>query len=157
MASCHASSRLRNKKDQAPRQPTLADRFLQAPNVILLRAARLSFPYHRRGCVRGTMSDLASVLLVDAPLGEYLIEQVGNQRRLWRISEGEPPDGALEPADAWRLDRAAVETSPQPPAPLEPKPRDGGVWRWSRWLRRRYSPRRPAGAVHAKADAEAAA
>jgi hypothetical protein len=82
------------------------------------------------------MSDLglAPVFLADAPIGEYLIEQVGNQRRLWRISEGEPPDGALEPAEAWRLDREVVEARPAPPAPSEPKSRD--VWRWCRrrWL-----------------------
>jgi hypothetical protein len=78
------------------------------------------------------MSDLglASVLLADAPIGEYLIEQVGDQRRLWRLSEGEPPDGALEPAEAWRLDREVVEARPAPPAPLESKSRN--VWRWCR-------------------------
>jgi hypothetical protein len=101
------------------------------------------------------MSDLglASALLADAPLGDYLIEYRGQLRIVWRISEGEPPDGALEPADAWRLDRAAVVTSPTPPAPLEPQPRT--VWRWCRWPRRRYAGRRSAGGTHAKAEAAA--
>jgi hypothetical protein len=101
--------------------------------------------------------DPACALLLGEPMGEYLLELRPGWRIVWRISEGEPPDGALEPAETWRLDRAAVETSPKPPAPLEPKPRDGGVWRWCRWPLRRYPGRRPAGAVHAKADAEAAA
>jgi hypothetical protein len=37
------------------------------------------------------------------PLGEYLLTQEPGQQLLWRISEGEPPDGALEPAEGWTL------------------------------------------------------
>ena len=39
----------------------------------------------------------------DAPTGEYVIERRGIWRILWRLSEGEPPDGALEPATGWTL------------------------------------------------------
>jgi hypothetical protein len=42
-------------------------------------------------------------LLEDAPLGHYLVERRGPRRILWRLTEGEPPDGALEPADDWAL------------------------------------------------------
>jgi hypothetical protein len=42
-------------------------------------------------------------LLADAPSGDYLLEQRGCVRLLWRITEGEPPDGALEPAPCWSL------------------------------------------------------
>jgi hypothetical protein len=34
------------------------------------------------------------------PLGAFLVEHRGTLRVLWRISEGEPHDGALEPASA---------------------------------------------------------
>jgi hypothetical protein len=46
-------------------------------------------------------------LLADAPLGDYLLEQRDHIRLLWRLTEGEPPDGALEPAEAWALPPAA--------------------------------------------------
>jgi hypothetical protein len=42
-------------------------------------------------------------LLEDAPLGQYLAERRGIWLILWRLSEGEPPDGAIEPADDWAL------------------------------------------------------
>jgi hypothetical protein len=41
------------------------------------------------------------LLLLEAPEGEYLIEERGELRLLLRISEGEPSDTALEPAEAW--------------------------------------------------------
>jgi hypothetical protein len=47
--------------------------------------------------------DLGAELLEDAPLGDYLLEQSGIWRILWRLSEGEPPDGAFEPAESWAL------------------------------------------------------
>jgi hypothetical protein len=50
--------------------------------------------------------DLAAELLDDVPIGQYLVEHRGLWRILWRISEGEPPDGALEPADDWALSAA---------------------------------------------------
>jgi hypothetical protein len=45
----------------------------------------------------------AAALLATAPLGEYLLTRKSGQQLLWRISEGEPPDGALEPAESWTL------------------------------------------------------
>ena len=33
--------------------------------------------------------------------GEYLVEDTGGYCVLWRISGGEPRDGALDPAPAW--------------------------------------------------------
>jgi hypothetical protein len=42
-------------------------------------------------------------LLEDVPLGYYLVERNGLRLVLWRLSEGEPPDGALEPAEDWAL------------------------------------------------------
>jgi hypothetical protein len=42
-------------------------------------------------------------LLEDVPIGQYLVERCGIQFVLWRLTDGEPPDGALEPADDWRL------------------------------------------------------
>jgi hypothetical protein len=47
--------------------------------------------------------DPAAELLEDAPLGQYLVERRGVWLLLWRQSEGEPPDGALEPAADWAL------------------------------------------------------
>ena len=47
--------------------------------------------------------DPAGELLEDAPLGQYLVERRGVWLLLWRLSEGEPPDGALEPAADWAL------------------------------------------------------
>jgi hypothetical protein len=38
-----------------------------------------------------------------APLGQYLVERRGVWLLLWRLSDGEPPDGALEPAANWAL------------------------------------------------------
>jgi hypothetical protein len=43
----------------------------------------------------------------DAPLGTYLLELRGRWRILWRVSDGAPPDGAEEPAEAWTLAEAA--------------------------------------------------
>jgi hypothetical protein len=42
-------------------------------------------------------------LLVDVPLGDYLLEQADGWLILWRLSEGEPSDDALEPAADWAL------------------------------------------------------
>lgn len=42
-------------------------------------------------------------LLLDAPAGSYLLEQTTLHRVLWRISEGEPADEALEPATLYPL------------------------------------------------------
>lgn len=42
-------------------------------------------------------------LLIDAPEGEYLAELREGVHVLWRISEGEPQDGAMDPALAWAL------------------------------------------------------
>jgi hypothetical protein len=42
-------------------------------------------------------------LLKDAPLGQYLLEQRGFTLILWRISDGEPPDGSGEPTEGWTL------------------------------------------------------
>ena len=47
--------------------------------------------------------DPAAELLEDAPLGQYLVERRGIWLLLWRLSDGEPPDGALEPAADWAL------------------------------------------------------
>ena len=47
--------------------------------------------------------DPAGDLLEDAPTGQYLVERRGIWLLLWRLSEGEPPDGALEPAADWAL------------------------------------------------------
>ena len=49
-----------------------------------------------------------AVLLADMSPGEYLLEQRGRWRILWRLTEGEPPDGALEPAADWVLGGDAV-------------------------------------------------
>jgi hypothetical protein len=40
-------------------------------------------------------------LLGDVPVGQYLLELVGERLILWRLSEGEPADGALDPAACW--------------------------------------------------------
>ena len=46
--------------------------------------------------------DLAAVgLLEDAPSGQYLLEFTDGWLLLWRLSEGEPADEALEPATGW--------------------------------------------------------
>jgi len=52
-----------------------------------------------------TPNELLDLLATDAvPLGEYLFElRDDGARLLWRISEGAPPDGALDPADEWAL------------------------------------------------------
>jgi hypothetical protein len=47
--------------------------------------------------------DEATELLENEPMGQYLLEQTGFRRVLWQLSEGEPPDGALEPAEHWTL------------------------------------------------------
>ena len=47
--------------------------------------------------------DPAGDLLENAPLGQYLVERRSIWLLLWRLSEGEPPDGALEPAADWAL------------------------------------------------------
>ena len=47
--------------------------------------------------------DPAGDLLENAPLGQYLVERRGVWLLLWRLSESEPPDGALEPAADWAL------------------------------------------------------
>ena len=46
---------------------------------------------------------MALILLMDDdPVGTYLLEERSDgQRFLWRISEGEPADEALEPALLW--------------------------------------------------------
>jgi hypothetical protein len=47
---------------------------------------------------------MALILLAeDNPTGTYLLEEVGGQRVLWRLSEGEPEDAALVPAALWPL------------------------------------------------------
>jgi hypothetical protein len=51
------------------------------------------------------------VLLMDAPLGNYLVEKRGSVRLLWRLSEGEPADVALEPAEAWALPPLPVKVA----------------------------------------------
>jgi hypothetical protein len=51
-------------------------------------------------------SDDLLELLEDAPLGQYLLERIGLRFILWRLSDGEPPDGALEPAEDWVLSPA---------------------------------------------------
>jgi hypothetical protein len=45
-------------------------------------------------------------LLGVAPIGTYLLELRGHTLIVWRLSEGEPPDGALESAVGWALDPA---------------------------------------------------
>jgi hypothetical protein len=45
--------------------------------------------------------DPACALLREAPMGDYLLELVDGWRLLWRLSEGEPPDGAFDAAEAW--------------------------------------------------------
>lgn len=58
---------------------------------------------HGRGWPTVMLRDEAELLLLllDAPEGEYLLEARGELRLLLRISEGEPGDAALEPAEAW--------------------------------------------------------
>jgi hypothetical protein len=58
-----------------------------------------------RATTAGPRLDNAAVLLVELPLGEYLLTRDSGRQLLWRISEGEPPDGALEPAESWTLAR----------------------------------------------------
>jgi hypothetical protein len=43
----------------------------------------------------------AEMLLENAPSGQYLLELVDGWRLLWRLTEGEPEDEALEPAAHW--------------------------------------------------------
>jgi hypothetical protein len=59
------------------------------------------------------------VLLCNVPLGEYLVEQDDSRRMrvLWRLSPGEPPDGALDPAPAWALSTGAWR-EPDQPSPI---------------------------------------
>jgi hypothetical protein len=52
------------------------------------------------------LSDDLVERLEGVPMGQYLIEQRGLWFVLWRLSEGEPPDGALEPATDWALSPA---------------------------------------------------
>jgi hypothetical protein len=49
------------------------------------------------------LSDDPTELLDGVPLGQYLTERIGARLLLWRLTEGEPPDGALEPAVGWTL------------------------------------------------------
>jgi hypothetical protein len=42
-------------------------------------------------------------LLEGVPIGEYLVQQDDTRRILWRLTDGEPPDGALEPAEDWAI------------------------------------------------------
>ena len=42
-------------------------------------------------------------LLEGVPIGEYLVQQDDTRRILWRLTDGEPPDGALEPAEDWAM------------------------------------------------------
>jgi hypothetical protein len=42
-------------------------------------------------------------LLKDAPIGQYLVERRGIWFLLWRLTDGEPPDGSDEPAEGWAL------------------------------------------------------
>jgi hypothetical protein len=42
--------------------------------------------------------ELSTRLLQDAPVGCYLLERVGAMIMVWRISEGEPAEDALDPA-----------------------------------------------------------
>jgi hypothetical protein len=49
------------------------------------------------------LPDDVSELLDDAPLGQHLVERRGIWLLLWRLSDGEPPDGALEPTTDWEL------------------------------------------------------
>jgi hypothetical protein len=42
-------------------------------------------------------------LLAAAPIGQYLVELSGHWQVLWRLTDGEPPDGAFEPAENWTL------------------------------------------------------
>jgi hypothetical protein len=49
------------------------------------------------------MVDELAELLTGEPLGVYLLERIGDQIVLWWLSEGEPPDGTLEAAEAWTL------------------------------------------------------
>jgi hypothetical protein len=44
-----------------------------------------------------------AALLADVSPGEYLLEQRGRWRILWRLTEGEPSSEVLEPAGDWRL------------------------------------------------------
>jgi hypothetical protein len=48
------------------------------------------------------------VLLEGVPCGDYLLECRDGWRILWRLTDGEPPDGALEPAEAWALSDGAL-------------------------------------------------
>ena len=41
---------------------------------------------------------LRSWLSDDLPPGDYVVDDQGDRRVLWKISEGEPLDGALDPA-----------------------------------------------------------
>jgi hypothetical protein len=49
-----------------------------------------------------------AALLADVSLGEYLLEQRGRWRILWRLTAGAPLDEALEPALDWVLAGDAV-------------------------------------------------
>ncbi len=40
-------------------------------------------------------------LLWGLPIGEYLLEQSGEILTLWQLSEGAPPEEAIEPAQTW--------------------------------------------------------
>jgi hypothetical protein len=48
-----------------------------------------------------SLGDDHGVMSRGAAPGQYLLEQKGGQRIVWRISEGEPPDDAFEPAGGW--------------------------------------------------------
>ena len=51
-----------------------------------------------------TRRELLDLLASDAiPPGEYLVYDDGEHRVLWKINEGEPHDGALDPAPRWSL------------------------------------------------------
>jgi hypothetical protein len=53
--------------------------------------------------VRGVSADPLADILASVPVGIYLVEQRGDARLLWRISEGEPSDEALAPAALWPM------------------------------------------------------
>jgi hypothetical protein len=50
--------------------------------------------------------DHPAELLKDVLLGQYLVERRGCWLLLWRLTDGETPDGALEPAEDWALEPA---------------------------------------------------
>ena len=51
------------------------------------------------------LSEVLDLLAADdaVPPGAFLVEVRDGVRVLWRISEGGPPDGAVDPAPGWSL------------------------------------------------------